>query len=366
MEVLERSAAISGLRQSEVGRRLDRDPLALTVDACLAAIEDAGLRREDIDGLSTYPGGMAGGGGGFAGPGIPEVHDALRLELAWWSGGPELPGRLGAVVNACMAVATGLATHVLCYRTVWESTAQGADHRSRSTGSATGRGAKRCTGVHVGPSRRAASRSAVPDRPCSLWDVVLSRGYGTSRVNSSPGLCTQQGTRRMPCSNPKAIIRDPVIAESDGYMARVAWSLEGPTSVTIDLWATSNVFHATGHRIRVEVSSSNFPRFESEPEHQGAVCARGPKASRRNRRSSIRKTCPPISVLPILGPDKATSLTAYHGADRVGFRHMLWRSAPMAVQLTKDVDRSRRSSRRIQLHRALAFYRDTLGFERRG
>ena len=30
---------------------------------------------------------------------------------------------------------------------------------------------------------------------------------------------------------------------------------------TIDLWATSNVFKA-GHRIRVEISSSNFPRFD--------------------------------------------------------------------------------------------------------
>ena len=29
----------------------------------------------------------------------------------------------------------------------------------------------------------------------------------------------------------------------------------------IDLWATSNVFPA-GHRIRLEVSSSNFPRFD--------------------------------------------------------------------------------------------------------
>jgi putative CocE/NonD family hydrolase len=29
---------------------------------------------------------------------------------------------------------------------------------------------------------------------------------------------------------------------------------------TVDLWATSNVFKA-GHRIRVYVSSSNFPRF---------------------------------------------------------------------------------------------------------
>ena len=30
---------------------------------------------------------------------------------------------------------------------------------------------------------------------------------------------------------------------------------------TIDLWATSNVFKK-GHRIRLEISSSNFPRFD--------------------------------------------------------------------------------------------------------
>ncbi len=30
---------------------------------------------------------------------------------------------------------------------------------------------------------------------------------------------------------------------------------------TIDLWATSNLFRK-GHRIRLEVSSSNFPRFD--------------------------------------------------------------------------------------------------------
>ena len=34
---------------------------------------------------------------------------------------------------------------------------------------------------------------------------------------------------------------------------------------TIDLWATSNVFKA-GHRIRVEIASSNFPRFDRNPQ----------------------------------------------------------------------------------------------------
>ena len=34
---------------------------------------------------------------------------------------------------------------------------------------------------------------------------------------------------------------------------------------TIDLWATSNVFKA-GHRIRLEIASSNFPRFDRNPQ----------------------------------------------------------------------------------------------------
>ena len=37
-----------------------------------------------------------------------------------------------------------------------------------------------------------------------------------------------------------------------------------PYKYTIDLWFTSNVFKA-GHRIRLEVSSSNFPRFDRNP-----------------------------------------------------------------------------------------------------
>ena len=128
MEILERRAAITGIGQSDVGRRLGRDPLELTLDACLGAIEDAGLRREDIDGVSTYPGG--GGPGGFSGAIVTDVQEALRLETNWHCGGGELPGQLGSVVNACLAVATGVATHVLCFRSVWESTAQGARGRA--------------------------------------------------------------------------------------------------------------------------------------------------------------------------------------------------------------------------------------------
>ena len=58
MDVPERRAVITGIGQSAVGRRLNRTGLDLTLDACLQAIDDAGLTRADIDGISTYPGGM--------------------------------------------------------------------------------------------------------------------------------------------------------------------------------------------------------------------------------------------------------------------------------------------------------------------
>jgi acetyl-CoA acetyltransferase len=115
----EHRAVLSGIGRSAMGRRLMVEPLSLTVDACLAAIDDAGLRPEDIDGLSTYPGPL---GGGITEGGITAVEEALRLRPTWHNGALEIPGPGGAVIAAMLAVASGLCRHVLCFRTVWEST----------------------------------------------------------------------------------------------------------------------------------------------------------------------------------------------------------------------------------------------------
>nr|WP_231373509.1 OB-fold domain-containing protein [Nocardia sp. 348MFTsu5.1] len=116
----EHEVAITGVGQSKIGRRLMVEPLSLTVDACLQAIEDAGLTLEDIDGLSTYPG--SGGAGGMSEGGIMAVEQALSVRPTWVNGGSELPGQNGSIVAAMLAVASGLCRHVLCFRTVWEST----------------------------------------------------------------------------------------------------------------------------------------------------------------------------------------------------------------------------------------------------
>ena len=138
-EPLERQAVISGIGQSAVGRRLGRTGLDLTLDACLAAVADAGLTRADIAGLATYPG-RGVGTPGFAGPTTPEVQDALRLRLNWHDGGGEGPGQMRALIAACLAVGAGLARHVLVYRTVTESTAQGTGGRQGIVGAGGGDG----------------------------------------------------------------------------------------------------------------------------------------------------------------------------------------------------------------------------------
>ena len=51
-----REAYITGIGMSEVGIRLTRSPLALTMDAIKEAVADAGLSLAQIDGVSTYPG----------------------------------------------------------------------------------------------------------------------------------------------------------------------------------------------------------------------------------------------------------------------------------------------------------------------
>jgi acetyl-CoA acetyltransferase/uncharacterized OB-fold protein len=118
-ERFEHKAVLSGIGQSTIGRRLMVDPLGLTMDACLEAVADAGLTLDDIDGLSTYPG---PGGMGMSEGGVTAVEEALRIHPTWINGGGDIHGQGGAVIAATMAIAAGLCRHVLCFRTVWEST----------------------------------------------------------------------------------------------------------------------------------------------------------------------------------------------------------------------------------------------------
>jgi acetyl-CoA acetyltransferase len=197
----ERRAIISGIGQSAVGRRLGRDGLDLTIDAALSAIADAGLTVADIDGLATYPGGVAGHAG-FSGPGTPAVQDALRLSLSWHGGGGEGPAQLQAVVNAMTAVSMGLARHVLVYRTVTESTAQGSGHRQ---------------GIGLADTQVDGSQQwLIPFRAYSAanWLALYAQRhfheYGTTEKQMGQ---IALNARRNAALNPNAVFREPLTME---------------------------------------------------------------------------------------------------------------------------------------------------------
>jgi len=117
----EHRAVISGVGQSAIGRQIDRSGFQLALDAILAAVDDAGLTVDDVDGLAMFPGGGVANLPGYSGANLYEVQDALRLTTRWRQGqveGMSLPFSAPAA-----AVATGQARHVVVYRTVKEGSA---------------------------------------------------------------------------------------------------------------------------------------------------------------------------------------------------------------------------------------------------
>jgi acetyl-CoA acetyltransferase len=192
-------AVVSGIGMSAVGRRLGCSGLALTVDACLAAIADAGLTPDDIDGVATYPGATSPGSG-FSGSGATQLQDALGLRTRWHLGTAETAGQLGPVMDACLAVAAGVANHVVCFRSVWESTAQQGGSRAESLS----RGPRRWGGMFEWTAPFGAMSAAT-------WVAMLA-----SRYVHDHGLTRQQlaqvalTCRRNASMNPWAVYRDPL------------------------------------------------------------------------------------------------------------------------------------------------------------
>ncbi|MET0826053.1 MAG: thiolase family protein [Acidimicrobiales bacterium] len=205
----ERGAVISGVGQSQVGRRIYRDPLDLTIEGTFAALENAGLTVADIDGISTYPGALSTPPG-FSGVGVTELQEALHLELNWFSGGMESPGQFGSVINAIAAVATGLCRHVVCFRTVWEASAQGDQGRASVTMGAGGSGSYRADGFMQWTLPFGAPSAA-------NWIGMMAQRhfheFGTTREQLAQ---IALNARRNAQVNPKAIYRDPMTM--DDYM----------------------------------------------------------------------------------------------------------------------------------------------------
>jgi acetyl-CoA acetyltransferase len=198
--------AITGVGQSKLGRRLMVDPLTLTVDACLRAIEDAGLTAGDIDGLSTFPGNRDNGS---SEGGIMPVQQSLGIFPTWVNGGGELPGQNGSIIAAMLAVASGLCRHVLCFRTVWESS---HSELVRSGRWATGSG--RATGMME-------FRSPFGAMSAANWIACQASHYFHRYGDAKDALgAIAVNTRSNASANPEAVYREP-ISMDDYFNARM-------------------------------------------------------------------------------------------------------------------------------------------------
>ena len=210
----ERNVVISGIGMSPVGRKLGRTGISLTIEAALAAIADAGLTRDDIDGLSSYPG-ANDASPGMSPTGVPELKDALRLPLNWYSGGGETPGQLGALFNAVAAVSAGLATHALVFRTVTESSAQTAGRRASVVGSGGGRVG--------GPMQWMVPFHAVSAANwVGMYAQRYMHDYGLRREHLGQ---ISVNARRHAMLNPNAVFRDPLSLDDYMNARMVSWPL---------------------------------------------------------------------------------------------------------------------------------------------
>jgi acetyl-CoA acetyltransferase len=120
-EHFEQRAVISGVGQSAISRQLDRSGFQLTLDAVTAAVADAGLSVDDIDGLAMFPGGGKADLPGYANGNLYEIQDALGITTTWRQG--QVEGMSLPFYGPAQAVATGQARHVVVWRTVKEGSA---------------------------------------------------------------------------------------------------------------------------------------------------------------------------------------------------------------------------------------------------
>ncbi|GIM92117.1 lipid-transfer protein [Paractinoplanes toevensis] len=111
--MIARTAAIAGIGATEFSKDSGRSELRLAAEAIRAALDDAGLRPSDVDGLVTFT-----------------MDDNAEIAVAREIGAGELTflSRIGygggaacaVVQQAVLAVATGIASTVVCYRALNE------------------------------------------------------------------------------------------------------------------------------------------------------------------------------------------------------------------------------------------------------
>ncbi|NIB44103.1 thiolase family protein [Pseudomaricurvus alkylphenolicus] len=200
----EKQVAITGIGQSEVGRPSALSAMQLTVDAALEAIEDAGLKKSDIDGVACWPGDN-NNGSAFSPVGPNALISTLGLNVNWFGGGYEGPGPLAGVINGAMAIAAGLCDHVLVFRTITEATQRQTDKTATALSNKTvGRDTSFFWQWYTPYNVQSAINLA------ALYAQRHSYEYGTRSEQLGQIALTCRANAAL---NPKAVFREPLSME---------------------------------------------------------------------------------------------------------------------------------------------------------
>ncbi|WP_345573736.1 thiolase C-terminal domain-containing protein [Nonomuraea rosea] len=190
------STAIAGVGYTPFTKDSGVSTLTLACRAVLAALEDAGLTADDVDGLATHRVGDS------AAPTL--VGPALGLaDLSWhldqFGGGSVSHAVVG---QAALAVAAGMAETVVCYRAI--------NARSEFRMGGTGRG------VPVSPEvqYQAPYGYSAPPQQYAMFAQAHMLKYGTKAEHFGHLAVNQRANA---AKNPRALMRTPITL--DDYLA---------------------------------------------------------------------------------------------------------------------------------------------------
>ncbi len=192
--------AIVGIGETEYSRDSGRSELSLAVEASTKAIEDAGLKPNDIDGVVRFAVDATTEEEMIASLGISELTFYDELGYAGSAGG-------GLVTHAVMAVATGMAKNVLLYRAM-----NGRSGRRYGAGQVTGRRGQ-------GQSAFAEPYGLlVPGQLLAMCARRHMHEYGTTSAQFG---AVAVACRRHANMNPRAVMHDRLLTLEDHQSSRI-------------------------------------------------------------------------------------------------------------------------------------------------
>jgi acetyl-CoA acetyltransferase len=203
--------AIVGIGYSEITRKPQKPLGLLAIDACRAAIEDAGLEARQIDGLATYPESPFAGAGNRDGEDVVSVsfvlnHLGLADDVRWYAQ-IETGMIASPVIEAVNALIAGACDYALVWRALHRPAPRG--------GSAGSKAAPRASGdaQFIAPYGAAS----IVQTHAFAWRRYMYR-YGATREALA---ALALNSRRNANLNPRAFFYSTPMSRDDYFNARM-------------------------------------------------------------------------------------------------------------------------------------------------